>query len=273
MKEKKEENKIKIISLKDHSKEKDQKSKTQEEIRLGYYIKELLRSAKFKKDLEDLKNRYDIPVDGFGKEDGEINLTTLKQYSNSDIKNFNKEFLSILNKYGINKGIAPTWVNIIYSRTLYGNLMTPHDLYSVFGEPEYGMVDVLDISDLLDPTLEGKTYEDAVNYFKEITYGKPVAILINPYASERNILDSIKKIYKTSILPIQNLHKNQSIKIGKIKKKDPIIEKRKDFIYKNKDLPRKEIMLMVTDKFGKGYELDYANIGKIISLEKKRLEG
>ena len=45
---------------------------------------------------------------------------------------------------------------------------------------------------------------------------------------------------------------------------------RNDLIYKNRHLPRKEIMQMVSKKFGK--ILDYGHISKIISLEKKRRE-
>jgi hypothetical protein len=62
--------------------------------------------------------------------------------------------------------------------------------------------------------------------------------------------------------------KSEKSKITGFRKKSTL--ERNDLIYKNRHLPRKEIMQMVSKKFGK--TLDYGHISKIISLEKKRRE-
>ena len=95
----------------------------------------------------------------------------------------------------------------------------------------------------------------------------PVRVDISPYASKRDILDFIRKNYDR-IKEIQDKHKIKVIKIGKIRSRKPHIQKRNDFIYKHRHLPRREIMRLVSKKFNE--VLDYGHIGKIISLEKKR---
>ena len=61
---------------------------------------------------------------------------------------------------------------------------------------------------------------------------------------------------------------DQNVKIGKIKTKKESIQKRNQFIYENKHLPRRQIQKVVKYSFNES--LDYEYIGKIISDEKKR---
>ena len=60
------------------------------------------------------------------------------------------------------------------------------------------------------------------------------------------------------------------LKIGGAKTKKQRIRERNDFIYEHKHLPRKEIMHLLSEKYGPENTLDYAYIGKIISIENKR---
>lgn len=261
--------KLKIIH-KDNRKEQKQKSTTTSEIMLKNYIKKITASNSFKSDLKDLKIRCGVPENGFEKEseDKKLNSIIKKQYANFDSKKYIKEIAELLENYGITKSIAPTWVNTITLGNLYKNSITPQDLYSVYGEPTYGMIDVLDISDLLDPTFEGETYEDTVNYFKEITAGKPVAILVNPYASQRDIIDSVKKLYQTSILPILDLHKRSNVRIGKVRKNNSRVEERNAFIYENRNLSKKDLITLVHKKCGDTLDQSYLN--KIIREERAK---
>ncbi|MEK9131838.1 MAG: hypothetical protein AAB447_02935 [Patescibacteria group bacterium] len=112
--------------------------------------------------------------------------------------------------------------------------------------------------------------ESLSNESNSITDEKfPVVIRVSPYASERDILDYVKKMYSVFILPIQERYKKQTT-LGKVKNKRQFIQDRNDYIYENRHLPRKEIMRLVTDKFGGEYSIDYGYIGKIISLESKK---
>ena len=98
----------------------------------------------------------------------------------------------------------------------------------------------------------------------------PIAVRISPHASLRDILDYIKTTYHYQIYFLQKKYKDKDIKLGKFKKRKTVIQERNEFIYKNRNLPRQEIMKLVTDKFGAKNTIDYGYIGKIISLEKKK---
>jgi len=102
------------------------------------------------------------------------------------------------------------------------------------------------------------------------SYSYPVIIRVSQYASEREILDCIKKSYTREIKPIQEKYKDEEIRLGKIRKKKQGVQERNDFIYENRHLSRKKIMHLVGDKFGKNAVIDYGYIGKIISLEEKK---
>lgn len=98
----------------------------------------------------------------------------------------------------------------------------------------------------------------------------PIAIRISPYASQRDILDYVKRAYKMKIAPMQDHYKIKGAKLGKFKKKKARIKERNNFIYQNRHLPKKKIMQLIGDKFGKDTVIDYGYIGKIISMENKR---
>ncbi len=102
------------------------------------------------------------------------------------------------------------------------------------------------------------------------SYCYPVIIRINPYASQREIVDYIKKSYTRYIKPIQERYKDEEVNLGKIRKKKQSIQERNDFIYQNRRLPSKTIMRMLYDKYGPKSEMDQGYIGKIISMEKKK---
>lgn len=100
----------------------------------------------------------------------------------------------------------------------------------------------------------------------------PLAIRISPYATQRDILDFVKK--KAPMIKHEQeryIKTNKGVRIGHVKKKKERIQLRNELIYQNRNLPRKEIMRKVSDEFNE--ILDYGHIGKIISLmEKKRKE-
>lgn len=101
-------------------------------------------------------------------------------------------------------------------------------------------------------------------HFEQTGKTHPVVLYINPEVSQRQIQDFIAKNW----LYIKAHQKNEKNKITGFRKKSTL--ERNDLIYKNRHLPRKEIMQVVIKKFGK--ILDYGHISKIISLEKKRRE-
>ncbi len=100
----------------------------------------------------------------------------------------------------------------------------------------------------------------------------PIVMLISPFASLRDIQDFVEKNYALTINLLKKIGVDTTSKvfIGKSKKKKKGIQDRNELIYKNRHLPRKEIMRLVADKLGYNAVIDYGYIGKIISTEKKR---
>lgn len=206
--------------------------------KLWNYFLNIVQTEKFQNDIKAIRHKYSIEV----SENGTAN----------DLQNglripFLKEMGALSSKYGLT---SSTWWTTFEPYIFNNTLVEPMD------------TDICILSDNInDPDLS----QDDVEHH-------PVSIRISPYASKRDILDFVERIYPF-IASIQDSYKDPNIKIGKFNTRDPVIKEREDFIYQNKHLPRKEVMKMVTDKFGKGYEVDYAYIGKIISNTEKRRKG
>jgi hypothetical protein len=112
---------------------------------------------------------------------------------------------------------------------------------------------------------QGKPIDD------EVTELYPVTLHISPHASRNDILDYIEKLYSTEILPIQKKYRSTEVKIGSFRKRSRTIRARDNFIYENRDLPRKEIVRLVMEKFPAVADtVDEGSVGKLISLEIKR---
>jgi hypothetical protein len=102
----------------------------------------------------------------------------------------------------------------------------------------------------------------------EIAPITPVAILVNPYMSERDIIDFVKKTYKSEIEPIQKNYRKKHIKIKDARTKSKKKQSRNDFIYENRNLPIAELTTLVSETYGQ--ILDYTYIQTIIRKEKEK---
>lgn len=111
-----------------------------------------------------------------------------------------------------------------------------------------------------------------INMLENKLWKYPVVLRIHPDASQRDIIEYIKTHW-AQIDYYQKQYakrsKNASFKNSKTKENTKLKE-RNDFIYRNKNLPRKTIMQMVNKDYGA--DLDQGSIGKIISLERKKRE-
>jgi len=115
-----------------------------------------------------------------------------------------------------------------------------------------------------DPYLLKFAYE----HFESMGKKYPIVLYINPEVSQRQIQDFISKNWG-----VIEMYREDGVKsISGFRKKSKDKQERNDFIYKNRNLPRKEIMSLLYDKYGSNLDIDYAHIAKIISLEKKRRE-
>lgn len=118
-----------------------------------------------------------------------------------------------------------------------------------------------------------KTKEEADRYAgmflrTEVAPITPVAICVNAYMTERDIIDFVKKVYKTGIEPIQKEYRKKHIKLRDARTKSKHKQSRNEFIYENRHLPITELTSLVTDKFGKVF--DYTYIQTIIRKEEEK---
>ncbi|MES2416283.1 MAG: hypothetical protein V4504_01120 [Patescibacteria group bacterium] len=102
---------------------------------------------------------------------------------------------------------------------------------------------------------------------KPVSYSHPVIIRITPYASQREIIDYIKKTYRLEIEPIQKVFRDKNVLMGKQRTKNPKIKERNSFIIANKAKNTKRIKaLLKKEGFG---VIETSLIDKVIQLEKK----
>ncbi len=205
--------------------------------KLVNYIKEILKEEPFKESILKIRKKYNIDVNK-NKEEKSLSFPN----------GIEEEALELLNKYHLEFECL--------------NFIVLYILRDEFSENDIGnMLFTEDIIDTKESLISGH------NPYTEEQF--PVVIRISPYASKRDILNYVEKLYRFSIEPFQKANQKKTT-LGKVKNKKTIIEKRNDFIYENRKLPRKEIMRLIGDKFGSNNIIDYGYIGKIISLEKRK---
>lgn len=219
-----------------------------------------------KEDLEKLTDIFRTP-DNFPikkSKDGRhpmrlLNIETRKLVSMLPVNNI---YLTSLVKY-----------YILFDKLLYSELAEFKEYFRT--------ANVCELEDAQREFEEYAPSDDPEDYFSIRSYTEmlenklwkyPVVLRIHPDASQRDIIEYIKthwhliKCYQDQY---SNRNKDASFKNSKTKENKKIKE-RNDFIYKNRDLPRKTIMQMVNKDFGA--DLDQGSIGKIISLERKKRE-
>jgi hypothetical protein len=102
---------------------------------------------------------------------------------------------------------------------------------------------------------------------EEVIDKYPIAILIHPYMTERDIIDLVKKTYKSDIEPLQKKYRKENITLGKSRKKSRKIAERNKLIYDNRNKPISEINTIINTKYGK--LLEHSQIRKIIKDQEK----
>lgn len=98
----------------------------------------------------------------------------------------------------------------------------------------------------------------------------PIIIKIHPATSSRDLIDYIEtngKLIESCLIK----YRDENSKVGRIRKGNPRIKERDQFIYENRHLPYKDIITLVRQKFPDVWETaaDVGVIGKIISLQNK----
>lgn len=235
------------------------------------YFQEVIRRNGFKRAVLELRNKFRIPPNGFESKIVKGTETIVKiKYRNrtEEITYFidytipddkwrltNTEWQELeteLHKLSLDLGFpyyywAPTLRVFLF--------------FSIVQEPDEGRAE---LAIVVNP-LTHSSIEDIFLDADIASY--PITIHINPYASERDLVDFIKKKYLSEIKPTQEIFRKENIKIGKVRAKNQLIQQRNDFIYQNRHLARKNLINLVNSKFPHN-SIDQGGVGKIISREK-----
>lgn len=212
------------------------------------------------KDLKNLSNRFRIP-DNF----------PIKKLNNNEhpIRILNVEIRKIINSLPIDSIYFSSLVRyyILFNKFFYDELKN--------FESRFHSENVCELEDAQEGLPDGDPYFNIRAYLEmmETKLGRyPIALRIHPEASQRDIVEYIKKHWpEIKFYQDRHVDKNKKASFKNSKtKENPWKKERRDFIYKNRHLPLKEIMHLVTVKFGSARNIDCGHIGKIISLENKR---
>jgi hypothetical protein len=225
---------------------------TQGRAKLERYFTGLLKTEEFQNVIVDLRKRYGYPEGGY-KQGITYNLGNWGERKEL-LRKLDKELESVCTKYGLH---FVYWGDVIRS-------VMSNELPFLPIDPG---ADLCMITDLKNEAEEPfmKEIQDADNELF------PIAIRISPFATQRDIVDFIKKNDAfISQMQEQYLKELKGVRIGKTKKRRTEIEERNDFIYENRELPRRKIMELLTEKYGPEKTLDMGHISKIISLEKQK---
>lgn len=218
------------------------------------------------KDLKNLSNRFRIP-------DNFPNNFPIQKFNNNEhpIRILNAEMRKVINSLPLDSIYFSSLVRyyILFNKFFYDEL---EDFKSRFHSEN-----VCELEDALEEDLPDGDDPDfnlrAHNEMMEIKLGRyPIALRIHPEASQRDIVEYIKKHWlEIKFYQDQYVSKNKKASFKNSKtKENPWKKERRDYIYENRHLLRKKIMELVTTKFGPHRNIDQGHIGKIISLEKKR---
>jgi len=244
--------------------------KTQGYKKLWNYFLTIVKKEYFKKKIFELRKKYNIPENGFSGGGIVFESPKLwrKNYTDKQetklLKSIWESLRKICKKYSL---FTPEWQEIL------GYYLFYNELQPIYCENSYNLCLLTDWVAEEKMKKESralmKGYKKSLirNTIKEADLFHPIAIRISPYATERDIIDYVKKMFPL-IRDYQKPYIESGVKIGKIKKKNKSIQERNDFIYENKDLSLNETRRLVKEKFGEG--LDYEYIGKIRSEETKK---
>lgn len=207
----------------------------------------------FQEFISNLRGKYKIPQTGFTI-NGDTWSTPPKEWVYEMWDAEHKEIQGAIKEFCKSQQIPSKDWEFTIEQYLFFNQM--------FISPEPNSHNMCYITDM-------STKQDSVGQElnDDLTTAYPVGLLISPYASQRDILAYVKSIYSTEIAPLQKKYKKEGSLIGKSRGKMAIIRKRNELIWKNRELPLKEIMEVVKKECG--LDVDIGSIGKILSLERK----
>lgn len=244
------------------------------------FFEEFVRKEEVKKFIKEYRKHLNLPESGIemtAEDEKELNEGMLPMFYIPDrAKKLFPEIdrkkpfrvINTCNAFISQEGVDSVYIESLLRMYLFFNKVIPEvaGMFSLWNDllrMEHLPSELADYGNE-DPKLLRMVYDR----FERIGNKYPIALYINPDASQRQIQDFLSNNWNF----IEMYRSQKDDKPPKLRKKSKRTQERNDFIYENRHLPRRKIMEMLYDKNDKDFEIDYGYIGKIISLEKKRRE-
>lgn len=236
---------------------------------------EIIRNELFIAKIVELRKKYQIPEGGYDgyeehdqvydeEHDTYINIVVcddficphewINEEKNIKMNELDKDLVQLCQTYKVPAEAGFDWFNI-FKTFLFYNLIIPSVTLDLCRAVEYYSED-----DNLDLYSEWRKIHEK-NF--------PVGVMVSPYASERDIIDFVKKHYKNIIEPMQRKYIDKGVALGKTRRKNSKVQERDEFIYAHRHLPHKEIALLVSEKYPEK-DFIYNDVGKTISRKRKK---
>ena len=214
---------------------------TQNSKKVWEYYERLVQTQEFREDLEKIRFKCKIPSEGYP----DRRSAPPQEWLGSSKKLF-QSIENLCKTYNLYPG--HWWLSLEF-----------YIFYSKLDMPDINSGELLTLADIN----EFETKEKGRNF----TSFYPLLIGVNPYASQRDILDWIKKNYYF-IKVYQDHMKSNIINIARFRPRKINLRIRNEFIYKNRSKKLKRI----AEELASNHEIfmDEGHIAKIISLETLR---
>jgi hypothetical protein len=184
----------------------------------------------------------------------------LRNHSDSFVK-LDKEISKLCEKLNL---FSYCWIETVWNIIFFNYYSSEEHILN----RDYDLCCLGDIfsqkKNIYESSVENEVQDDFVD---RLDKEYPVVLRISPSASIKEIVDYLSK-NKKHLVRIQNSYNKK--RIPNVREKDKNIQLINDFIYEQRSLPRKQIMQMLYERFGTKLNVDYGNIGKVISLETKK---
>jgi hypothetical protein len=233
--------------------------------KLKNYFNDLIKSNSFDNRIKEIRKKYNISIGSEYTfwEFGSMSMPEGFEKSR-DFKTKTALMLDIYNLCQDVGLVGLDWFGTILHYIFAGKVII--DTPELFPQRSYNVCTLKDARDEWIDDEEYPVFGKIRHYAQEMeTLKYPLAILISPYASQKDILDFLAKNDKT-IKELQEKYKKTGIKIGSVKKGGK--KARNEFIYKNRDLTINETKVLVEERYGES--LPYEYIAKIRSDQKKK---
>lgn len=232
--------------------------KTQGFSKLWLYVRHIVDTEPFQKNIQQIRNKHAIPESGY-------DISKIKKWTHpyhfwkqggpeerKELARIRSLLRDLCKSYSL---LPRDWLDVFESYLFYNRTLLTL---------EPGARNLCVVSDALTKR-DGKGGEITDDY----AHAFPVLLHISPYASKRDILDYIRKVYSPEIERVQKEHKNSDSILGKQRKRSPAVVKRNAMMYRKRLEPDKAIFSEIQDRKD-APQLKRKSVNKTLQREKKR---